>query len=65
LGANQSVNGWSSDFIEGEYKRWKADPASVTAEWQQFFLGFELGVDRTGESHLGGTPGGASVSQAE
>ncbi len=57
IGSNQSVNGWSSDFIEGEYKRWKADPASVTAEWRQFFLGFELGVDRTGEPQ-GGAAGG-------
>jgi 2-oxoglutarate dehydrogenase E1 component len=47
LGSNQSVNGWSSDFIEAEYKRWKADPSAVEAQWQQFFLGFELGADRT------------------
>ena len=46
--ASQSVNGWSSDYVDELYGKWKQDPDSVEPEWRQFFLGFELGFDRTG-----------------
>ena len=39
-----AVNGWQSDFVESLYAQFKADPASVGAEWQNFFRGFELGL---------------------
>jgi 2-oxoglutarate dehydrogenase E1 component len=45
--ASQSVNGWSSDFVEGMYRQWKQDPDSVDPQWKQFFLGFDLGADRS------------------
>ncbi|MBW2487745.1 MAG: hypothetical protein JRE72_10005 [Deltaproteobacteria bacterium] len=28
---------WNAEFIEEQYKRWKADPASVSADWRFFF----------------------------
>jgi 2-oxoglutarate dehydrogenase E1 component len=33
---------WNAEFIEEQYKRWKADPASVSSDWRFFFEGFEL-----------------------
>ncbi|MFM2164513.1 MAG: hypothetical protein RL325_950, partial [Planctomycetota bacterium] len=39
-----AVNGWQPDFVESLYAQFKADPASVGAEWQNFFRGFELGL---------------------
>ena len=30
------------DFIEEQYARWTADPASVPPDWRFFFEGFEL-----------------------
>ncbi|MFO0963891.1 MAG: 2-oxoglutarate dehydrogenase E1 component [Phycisphaerales bacterium] len=47
--AGQSVNGWSSDYIEQLYEAWKADPGSVDASWNQLFLGFDLGLARSAE----------------
>jgi 2-oxoglutarate dehydrogenase E1 component len=44
--SSQAVNAWSTEYLEGAYQRWKDDPNSVDAQWQQFFIGFELGVDR-------------------
>jgi len=33
-----------ADFIDSEYKKWKANPESVNREWGVFFEGFELGA---------------------
>ena len=33
---------WNTEFIEAQYKRWKADPNSVSRDWRFFFEGFEL-----------------------
>ncbi|MCH8824084.1 MAG: 2-oxoglutarate dehydrogenase E1 component [Planctomycetes bacterium] len=44
--AQHSVNGWNSEYIEGMYERWISDPESVDGQWQQFFSGFELGMER-------------------
>ena len=33
---------WNAEFIEAQYKRWKADPNSVSSDWRFFFEGFEL-----------------------
>ena len=30
------------DFYEAQYEKWKADPASVSRDWQHFFKGFEI-----------------------
>jgi 2-oxoglutarate dehydrogenase E1 component len=35
----------NADFIDAQYRRWQADPASVSADWQYFFQGFELGLE--------------------
>jgi 2-oxoglutarate dehydrogenase E1 component len=34
----------NAEFIEDQYKRWKADPASVSSDWRFFFEGFDLGA---------------------
>ena len=32
----------NKDYIDAQYKIWKADPASVSRDWQFFFEGFEM-----------------------
>jgi 2-oxoglutarate dehydrogenase E1 component len=32
----------SKDYIDAQYKRWKADPKAVSRDWQFFFEGFEI-----------------------
>jgi 2-oxoglutarate dehydrogenase E1 component len=44
--ASQSVNGWSSEYIEQLYMQWRSDPAALGESWNQFFLGFDLGTAR-------------------
>jgi len=39
-----SVNGWNADYLDDQYARWKSEPASVSADLQQFFAGFDLAV---------------------
>jgi len=34
------------DFIEEQYRRYKADPLSVPKDWQFFFQGFDLGLQK-------------------
>ncbi len=43
------------DILDENYLRWKADPASVDAEWSAFFEGFELGSVRP-QTRPGATP---------
>ncbi|MDR2983152.1 MAG: 2-oxoglutarate dehydrogenase E1 component [Puniceicoccales bacterium] len=33
---------WNADLVEQNYQRWLQNPASLDAEWQAFFEGFEL-----------------------
>ncbi len=40
---------WSAEFIDAQYKRWKADPTSVSRDWRFFFEGFELAASATPE----------------
>ena len=40
---------WNAEFIEVQYKRWKADPTSVSHDWRFFFEGFELAAAGTPE----------------
>ncbi len=43
--------------LEEMYERWKQDPQQVDRDWQMFFAGFDLGLDRPPESSAGdGTP---------
>ena len=39
-----SINSWNPEYIEQMYQQWLADPGSVDQTWQQFFLGFDLGI---------------------
>jgi 2-oxoglutarate dehydrogenase E1 component len=32
------------DFLDSQYRRYQADPQSVTREWQVFFNGFDIGL---------------------
>ena len=43
--SGRAVNAYSADYIEQLYLQWKADPKSVSDDWNQFFLGFQLGQD--------------------
>lgn len=43
-GISQSVNSWNAEYLDGEYARFKADPASVPADLQSFFQGFDLAM---------------------
>ena len=45
--SGRAVNGFEPQYVEELYLRWKADASSVSADWNQFFLGFELGIDRS------------------
>jgi 2-oxoglutarate dehydrogenase E1 component len=41
---------WNAEFIEEQYKRWKADPTSVSRDWRFFFEGFELAASTAPET---------------
>ncbi|SIO13643.1 2-oxoglutarate dehydrogenase E1 component [Singulisphaera sp. GP187] len=42
------ANRWNLDLIEGNYQRWRTDPASVDESWRLFFEGYELGQSGDG-----------------
>jgi 2-oxoglutarate dehydrogenase E1 component len=54
------VNAWGADYIDGLYEQWRHDPASVDAAWQQFFKGFELGVEAPAKRRGAGGTGAAT-----
>jgi len=33
---------WNADYIDAQYKLWKAEPEKLSREWRLFFEGFEL-----------------------
>ena len=35
------------DYLDSQYQKYKADPESVDGQWQTFFNGFEIGLQRT------------------
>ncbi|MCC6425786.1 MAG: 2-oxoglutarate dehydrogenase E1 component [Phycisphaerales bacterium] len=39
-----AVNGWNAEYLDEQYARFRADPASVSADLKAFFQGFDLGV---------------------
>ncbi|MDP7009526.1 MAG: 2-oxoglutarate dehydrogenase E1 component [Phycisphaerales bacterium] len=39
-----SINAWNASFLDALFAQWKADPTTVSQEWQEFFKGFELGA---------------------
>ena len=50
---DRSMNGWNAEYIERLYAQWKQDPASLTDDWNQFFLGFDLGRQGGSEGEAG------------
>jgi 2-oxoglutarate dehydrogenase E1 component len=46
----------NKDYVAEQYRRWKADPASVGEEWALFFAGFELATE--------GANGGPALARA-
>ncbi|MGB2690261.1 MAG: 2-oxoglutarate dehydrogenase E1 component [Desulfobacterales bacterium] len=42
----------SKDYIDSQYKQWKADPNAVSRDWRFFFEGFEMGhgMDREADA---------------
>jgi 2-oxoglutarate dehydrogenase E1 component len=51
---------WNLSQLEEMYERWRQDPASVDRDWQLFFTGFDLGLDRPPEA----VPGTAAPAPA-
>ena len=47
----------NADYIELQFARWQADPASVAEDWALFFTGMDLGSRR--ETPAAGGPAGA------
>ncbi len=35
------------DFLDSQYRRYQTDPQSVSREWQMFFNGFDIGLQRS------------------
>ncbi len=50
----------NADYVDEQYRRYRADPSSVDESWALFFAGFEMGVDGNG----GGPNGGAAAKIA-
>lgn len=59
-GNRSAVNGWSPEYIEQEYSRFLADPASVPPDMRSFFQGFDLAL----ASQSGGSVAPASPFQS-
>ncbi len=55
-----SVNGWNAEYLDEQYARFRADPASVSADVRAFFQGFDLGASMPG----GGSAAAAPARQA-
>ena len=44
--AGHFASRWNLDLMEQQYQRWTEDPSSVDEDWQNFFAGFSLGLER-------------------
>ena len=53
----RAVNAWSPEYIEQMHAAWLRDAGSVGDSWNQFFLGFELGLDRPAKATAGASTG--------
>ncbi len=51
--AAPSINGWSAEYLEAQYRQFKDDPNSVSADTRAFFQGFELGSSGPGGPGVG------------
>src|SRR5205807_9086209 len=48
----------SAEYIEEQYRRFRADPASVPGDWAAFFAGFELAGSRPAPAQPAGDVAG-------
>ncbi len=55
----------NADYIESQYRLWKANPNSVTSDWQFFFKGFEFAAAGQSHSTLPTAVSAASQEQAK
>lgn len=39
-----AVTGWNQDYVLELHEQWQSDPASLPADWQMFFRGFEMAM---------------------
>lgn len=61
----RAVNAWSPEYIEQMHAAWLRDAGTVGDSWNQFFLGFELGLDRPVKATAGVSTGaGAETAGA-
>ncbi len=54
----------NKDYVAEQYRRWKADPASVGREWGLFFAGFEMAAETNGAALGSAETPGEPVSSA-
>ena len=52
-----AIETFNADYIDEQYRRWKAEPGSVSRDWQAFFKGFAIAYDRA--------PAGAAAGDRE
>ena len=53
----RAVNGWAPEYVEAMHAAWTADRSSVDPSWNQFFLGYELGLERPAPAAAGSGTG--------
>ena len=41
-----AIETFNADYIDEQYRRWKADSSSVSRDWQAFFKGFAIAYDQ-------------------
>ncbi|MGW8188269.1 MAG: thiamine pyrophosphate-dependent enzyme, partial [Desulfobacterales bacterium] len=41
-----AIETFNADYIDEQYRRWKADTGSVSRDWQAFFKGFAIAYDQ-------------------
>ena len=63
-----SVNAWSADYLDEQYRLWLVDPSAVPADMAEFFRGFDLGrstpgADRTAAPAPSAPPAGGGSAQ--
>ena len=51
-----AVNGWSPDYLEAQYQRFKQDGGSVPEDLRSFFQGFDLAMSGPGHAEHAATP---------
>jgi 2-oxoglutarate dehydrogenase E1 component len=59
-----AVNAWSAEYLDEQYRQYKADPGSMSGDMSAFFQGFDLGAARPGVGGAGATGAEASFQSA-